>query len=278
MSETTETPPRRKRRNTGRSPAYPAISLDKAMQRVKQLYDQDRQYPIPVAKVASTWGYANLNGPAALAVSALKKFGLVDDEGSKEERTIAVSDLAVQILNHPAEDARERAIKEAALRPPIHREMWDQYGTNLPSEATLEWRLTRDRGFTDTGAKEFIREYVDTIIYAKLGEEDASSSAPSDRSKGGEDLREATSSSAPEITSTNRPMWTHETTLPPGVTTPSPGDASPVQSYPIPIALQGRPPVVVSGPFPLSETEWTQFKAVLEAMRPVLVSSESGTH
>jgi hypothetical protein len=44
-----------------------------------------------------------------------------------------------------------------------------------------------------------------------------------------------------------------------------------VQNYPIPIALKGRPPVVISGAFPLSEAEWAQFKAVLEAMKPVLV-------
>jgi len=39
-----------------------------------------------------------------------------------------------------------------------------------------------------------------------------------------------------------------------------------MQSYPIPIALTGRQPVIFSGAFPLSEVEWSQFKAVLDAM------------
>jgi hypothetical protein len=46
-----------------------------------------------------------------------------------------------------------------------------------------------------------------------------------------------------------------------------------MQSYPIPIALTGRPPVIFSGAFPLSEVEWSQFKAVLDAMKPVLVGT-----
>lgn len=46
-----------------------------------------------------------------------------------------------------------------------------------------------------------------------------------------------------------------------------------VQSYPIPIALTGRTPVIISGPFPLSEQEWIQFNAVLNAMKPVLVGT-----
>src|ERR1700748_2267930 len=156
------------KRHKGRRPAYPAIALEKAIQRVRQLYTRDKQYAIPVTSLPDIWGYNSLNGPAGLTISALKKFGLVNDEGAKDERRIKVTDSAVYILNHPSSDARAEAIRNAALLPPIHREIWDEYGTSLPSDANLVWRLTRERGFTESGAKEFIREWRETMEFAGL--------------------------------------------------------------------------------------------------------------
>ena len=286
VSETAvETAPKKPRRPKGRSPAYPAIDLEKAVQRAGQLYKRDRQFPISVSQVASIWGYASLNGPAALTVSALKKFGLIDDEGTKEDRTIAVSDLAVQILNHPSSDARAQAVKEAALNPPIHLEMWDEYGVNLPSDPNLVWRLTRDRGFTETGAREFIREYRGTLAFADLGEEDASSkTAVADEGDADasrevlEDISEPSTFLRHSLSDDPGPSLQAVFSQFSGQMTPAEmqTEAPVIQSYPIPIALQGRPPVMVSGAFPLSSTEWNQFKAVLEAMRPVLVKEEPG--
>lgn len=270
--------PRPLKRPKGRSPAYPAISLEKAIQRVRQLYARDKQYEIPVASLPELWGYASLNGPAGLTISALKKFGLINDEGAKDERRISVTDEAVHILNHPSSDARAEAIRDAALHPPIHREFWDEYGSSLPSDANMIWRLTRDRGFTETGAKEFLREWRETLEFAGLDEQPEPAAAvatPStsfevdDPEPDQEQLdRPLAESSSPSRSERDG----HASASQASVTGQN---AANVQSYPIPIALQGRPPVVISGAFPLSASEWVQFKAVLDAMRPVLVNDDS---
>ena len=114
------------------------------------------------------WSYKSLNGPAALALAALKRFGLTDDSGVGPARRINVSDLAVDILENPDPAARREAIRTTALNPPIHRELWSKYGERLPSDQNIKWFLTRERGFTDTGATEFIPEYRSTIAYAHL--------------------------------------------------------------------------------------------------------------
>lgn len=277
------------KRQRGRSPGYPAISLEKAIQRVGQLYRADKQYPIPATTVPTIWGYASLNGPASLAVSALKKFGLVDDEGAKEERTLKVTDLAIRILNHPSSDAKLAAIKEAALMPPIHLEMWERYGRHLPSDENLAWRLTREKGFTDTGAREFIREWRETVEFANFDEQDASDAhnegaepelppptpailSPDSKSPGigNESLEPGAALPAPmkPVASVDMGPIVGRSTIP----NASVETGSALQHFPIPIALQGRPAVTISGPFPLSEDEWLQFRAVLEAMRPVLVT------
>lgn len=265
------------KRPKGRSPAYPAISLEKAIQRVRQVYARDKQYEIPAASLPEVWGYASLNGPAGLTISALKKFGLINDEGVRDERRISVTDQAVHILDHPSSDARAEAIRDAALRPPIHREFWDEYGSNLPSDANMIWRLTRDRGFTETGAKEFLREWRETLEFAGLDRQPEPAAAVvtssasfevGDREPGQEQLdRPFDESNSPSRSEVDEHASAWQASL-------TERNAAGVQSYPIPIALQGRPPVVISGAFPLSASEWAQFKAVLDAMRPVLVNDD----
>jgi hypothetical protein len=297
MSENTG-PQHTSRRPRGRSPAYPAIGLDKAVQRVRQIWTNDKQFPVAVSNVADMWGYASLNGPAAQAVSALRKFGLVNEEGSKDDRVIMVSDLAVQILAHPSSDAKAEAIKEAALNPPIHLEMWDLYGPNLPSDANLTWRLVRERSFTETGAREFLREWRDTIAFAGLTEADASGivhepvsesrlavATPEEKIEpiqrfDGLDSEIQQKSVQPQAEQLETGRQYLEQFLERHGSSPVSAlgiaEASPaIQSYPIPVARQGKPPVVVSGNFPLSPVEWDQFMAVLTAMKPVLVSEIS---
>jgi len=265
------------KRPKGRSPAYPAISLEKAIQRVRQLYIRDKQYAIPVSSLPDIWGYSGLNGPASLTISALKKFGLVNDEGAKDERRIKVTDSAVHILNHPSSDARAEAIRDAALLPPIHRELWEAYGASLPSDANLEWRLTRERGFTETGAKEFIREWRETMEFAGIDDRNQPDSSIDASEPEGDDGKTDALRTQAESLAVASPSLPIDSEQAPPRSQPY-ADAQPtssVQSYPIPIALHGRPPVVISGAFPLSEPEWAQFKAVLDAMRPVLVSDQS---
>lgn len=263
------------KRPKGRSPAYPAISLEKAIQRVRQLYARDKQYKIPITSLPEIWGYASLNGPASLTISALKKFGLVNDEGAKDERRISVTDSAVHILNHPSSDVRTEEIKGAALLPPIHREMWEAYGAHLPSDAILLWHLTREQGFTETGAKEFIREWRETMEFAELGKHKEADPSSRNSQPIGYDEKPLHQDDL-VVSDAPRDSFEREVVSPVQQFDTEARSTAPVQSYPIPIALHGRPPVVISGAFPLSAPEWAQFKAVLDAMRPVLVRDELG--
>jgi hypothetical protein len=241
----------------GRSPAYPAINLETAIQRARQLYDKERRHLTPVTTIAAHWGYSSLNGPAFGAIAALKKYGLLDDEGAGEERKAKLSELADVILIHPNDEKRKAAIREAALRPPIHREMWEKYhDDDLPSEQNLLWELTRDRGFTERGATEFIRVYRSTIAFAQLeGSHRASAPAPALDSQEVEDDRDDDNEDRqPERPSIQQRRHQSDTT----------------RSYAIPLIDNGA--VTVEGNFPLTERDWNQFVAVLAAMKPGLVA------
>src|SRR5579859_174025 len=132
MSESTAKP-------KTRSPAYPAINLETAIQRARQLYDKEKRHPAPVATVVKHWGYTSLNGAALGTVAALKKYGLLDEEGGGEDRMAWLSSLADDILMNPDRAKQAEAIRQAALRPAGYKEMWEKYHLDLPSDQSLLW-------------------------------------------------------------------------------------------------------------------------------------------
>jgi len=252
MSEQTQVSERRPK---GRSPSYPAINLESAIQRAQALYTKERQHSTPVATIVKHWGYKSSSGPASLTLAALKKFGLVEDEGVGAARRAKVSDLAVNIIANPDSSARLAAIQEAALRPPIHHELWERYGSAPPSDDKLRWELTRERGFTGTGANEFIPEYRATIGFAQLAGGAVAPQASATHVVA-EDKADDTGTRASSRSTPLAPRSHRSTEL--------------ATTYTIPL-ISGSS-VVVEGPFPVSERDWTQLMAVLAAMKPGLVS------
>jgi hypothetical protein len=246
-------------RPKGRSPAYPAIPLETAIQRARQLHEKERTYATPVATVAAHWGYSSMNGAALGAIAALKKYGLLDYEGSGDQRKAKLSQLAEVILQHPDDAVRRNAVAEAALRPALHRELWDKYGDQLPSDSNLRWELTHDRGFTETGASEFIPIYRATIAFGQLASfQPPSADEPPDGDPAAEDTLEGSERS--------------------GASTEGKGSQSGSPSFPgtrsYPIRLISGGEIAVEGAFPIAEDDWDHFIRVLNAMKPGLVRTE----
>ena len=252
------------RRAKTRSPAYPAINLETAIQRARQLYAKEKLHATPVLTVVRHWGYTSLNGAALGTIAAVKKYGLLDDAGGGDDRRATLSRLADDILSNPDPEKRKKAIQEAALRPALFGEMWDRHHLDLPSDQNLLWELTRDRGFTDRGAAEFIRSYKATIAFARLeeprylGEPAATPDTRRIEDEPHEDMHDARSEPVP----------------PERVASAAPYPASEkAKSYSIPLIDSGV--VVVEGQFPITERDWRQLMDVLAAMKPGLVTTIS---
>lgn len=244
----------------GRSPAYPGVNLETAVQRARQLYDQERQHATPVETIAQHWGYKSMNGPGSVTLSALKKFGLAEDEGAGADRRARLTDLAIDIIENPSAEVRDAAKKEAALNPAIHQEMWQKYGVSLPSDPNLRWELTRERGFTETGADEFIPEYHETLQFAEM-REDASSTAPVHEAP----TRETSLEEQEAADSVSMPTET-----------PAPAadvgrlGGRPTTTYAIPLPKNAGM-VQLTAKFPLTEAEWQYFMTLLGALKDGLV-------
>lgn len=155
------------KRTVHRSPGYPAVSLPKAIEYVKVLYEQDKQLKMALPTVAKHLGLGERTSSFMQLVATFKKFGLTVDEGTTNSRRISVSDLALHILKGPAE-VKEEAIKVAALRPRIYAELWNVWGSSVPSEESQQWYLLDNRKFNQSVIKQFLRDFWATIQFAGL--------------------------------------------------------------------------------------------------------------
>ena len=155
-----------------RSPAYPYLALPEALERTAQLRRAEGRHAISVGVAMQHWGYKAESSTGYSCIAALKKFGLVDEEGVGEHREVRLSALALALLLDAGEGSSERAtaLRTAALNPRIHAELWERYGPELPSDQTLRRFLLLEKSFNEASVDEFISEYRATVAYAGLSE------------------------------------------------------------------------------------------------------------
>jgi hypothetical protein len=169
----TRTMPRKLRQ--GRSPAFPFIPLNKALERAETFRVAEGGRPkhfSPLVSACGAWGIGVKTGPGIQTIAALGHYGLFEFQGSAEKRSARLTDLALRILldKQPLSPERDELIRQAAIAPRIHTELWKNWPDGLPSDPTLETYLVRDRGFSESGARDLIAQFKETIAFAKLGQ------------------------------------------------------------------------------------------------------------
>ena len=210
---------------------------------------------------SNTWGTNPRAGPVRLQ-SRLKKFGLIEYSGSGDSRRAKLTDLALDIILDTREDDSERRalIARAAMFPTIDRELLDEHPDGLPSEASLRFILTRERGFTPGAADELVRELRGTLEFAGIADGGATVSRQES------DMR-----------LDDEPQMTPPVTATPAQSDPKPQvvrrSASPQQRS-VQLPVSGSSWVTLEAAFPLTEEAWKQMITLLTAMKPGLTTPE----
>ena len=153
----------------------PFINLESAINKVKDLYDQEGRNSVNIQIAVDHWGYSEASSGGRQTTSALKTFGLIEDLGRGEAREIQLSELALRILLDTREDSTERdnAIKAAALKPKMFEELWRKWrSTGLPSDANMLHFLIFEKGINEKSAANFVKIFKDTISFANLSASD----------------------------------------------------------------------------------------------------------
>ena len=148
----------------------PYLDLEDAIEKTRILYQKAKRSAIHLGVVATYFGYSPKASSFTLIIAALKKYGLVLDEGNSEGRRVRVSDLGYQIVVDTREAApeRQKKVQHAALLPKAHRELWEQFGPEPPDDEALEAHLKLERGYTPDAARSVVKVYRATILFAGL--------------------------------------------------------------------------------------------------------------
>jgi hypothetical protein len=148
-----------------RSPNYPQLSLPAAVDRVARIFAKEHRHPAPRDVVAQHLGYKGLNGASAGAISALLKYGLLEQEGE----SVHVTDRAISILHPSSSQEKLSALQEAARSPALFNELLEQFNGRLPSDENLRSFLIR-RGYSQNALTAVIEVLRETMATADMNE------------------------------------------------------------------------------------------------------------
>lgn len=167
MTNTPDGPPDTKQRV--RSPAYPFVSLPRAVEYARSLWALARHHEVRASAAIVHLGFTPRSGPGAQTLAALGHFGLVESAGANENRTVKLTDRAMRILgdNDPQSRTRRAAIREAAFMPKLYADLMNKFGEDsLPSDRTIRDYLLFERRFNEETVDEAIRAFRDTLSFA----------------------------------------------------------------------------------------------------------------
>lgn len=146
-----------------RSPSYPSLSLEQAIDLVAKIHKANRTNVISRETAAKDMGYAGLTGRSLTVLGSLAQYGLVEKAGKGD---IKVTRRAVEIL-HPIEEAhRSEAIVEAAQTPALFRMLHERFPEGVPSENALRSFLIQ-QSFNDVAIGPAISAYLETNAFAE---------------------------------------------------------------------------------------------------------------
>lgn len=226
-----------------RSPNYPAVGLGTAVQMAQALWNKEQRGIVLPEVAVQHWGYKGMNGPARTKLSALRKFGLVEDAGNG----IRLTDRALAIIHRSSD--YEKAVEDATWAPEIFTEV-AQSEVGDGSDQNLLAYLKAKKGFSEAGARQFVEAYRDTLAFAGDSHSGAYDAKPP--------KQDPPAGSAMNIDQNI------------GGAQKSPPQSGQVRSVQVPLSASAW--ATLQAPFPLTEDAWDQMLAVLQAMKPGLVA------
>jgi hypothetical protein len=150
-----------------RSPSYPSLTLEQAIDLVGKIHKANRTNVISRETAAKDMGYAGLTGRSLTVLGSLAQYGLIEKAGKGD---IKVARRAVEIL-HPIEEShRAEAIIDAALAPALFRTLHERFSEGVPSENALRSFLIQ-QSFNDVAIGPAISAFLETNAFAEKAKE-----------------------------------------------------------------------------------------------------------
>jgi hypothetical protein len=194
-----------KKKQLGRSPAYPSVPLGEALEKAKAQYDQDGKYPAPLSQAFKAWGYSPKSSGGRDVRASLRYFGLITIEGEGDQATVKLSEDALRVITDKREDQSEKKaiIRRLALNPVAHKKLWTKYPDGVVSDASAAHYLQWTEKFNESAAEALVAEFKATASFAGLYEPENGVDKMADKEQGA-----AEENPPPEVCVGNKIQWT----------------------------------------------------------------------
>ena len=150
--------------NRMRSPNYPAIPLDRAIDLVGEIHRKSRANVISREAAAQDMGYSGLTGHSIKLLGALAQFGLVERAGKGD---LKVTQIAVDILHGLDENVRSGAMRVAGAAPKLFQSIYERFPDGIPSENVIRSYLIQ-LGYADVALTPVIKSFLETNRFLEL--------------------------------------------------------------------------------------------------------------
>jgi hypothetical protein len=141
-----------------RSPNYPAIPLEQAIDLVRQIHSKSRTNVIDRESAAKDMGYSGLTGRSLKILGALGQYDLITRAGKGDLRVTPVS---VDILHGLTDDDRKSALRHAGEAPKLFKGIRDRFTDGIPSENVIRSFLVQ-QGYADAAIGPAIKAFLET--------------------------------------------------------------------------------------------------------------------
>ena len=158
-------------RGRDRSPSYPLIPLEAALERLTAFEAHFKRSAARPEKVGDAWGI-KAKAYAGRTQAALRYFGLVEYQGVGKELQVVISDEGRKYLRAQQEETRREVLRAAALRPKQIAKFWGEWGEDRPEDTACLDELMFQNGFSEAGARQFLKVYDATISFSGLSDSD----------------------------------------------------------------------------------------------------------
>lgn len=164
-----------KRPQQGRSPGYPSVALEAALEKAKAQYFAEGKYPAPLSSAFKAWGYSQKSSGGREVRASLRYFGLITVDGDGDHAKVKLTEDAIRVITDKREDLTEKnaLIRRLALNPSSHKKLWTKYPDGIKSDASAAHYLQWEEGYNESAAEALIAEFKETAAFARLYEPDS---------------------------------------------------------------------------------------------------------
>lgn len=153
------------------STRFPFINLEKAIGRAQQIFAGDKSgKPMPVPTAFQLWGYSPKSSGGFQTVSALKMYGLLEDEGANADRRVKLTSTARRYFLDERDDVRNSMLAQFALTPALFKALWERDGwaDGIPADTVARSHLKVERNLNDQSARALLSVLKETLHYAGI--------------------------------------------------------------------------------------------------------------